>query len=105
SAARSLAPLLLEFSNCRQHLLVDTGVGRQHAAAARVIKRTVNSGDAPSGLLNQERPGRDVPGMKLLLPETLEPAGRHVAKIQGCRSQPAHGPRPGDEFREEAHQL
>src|SRR5258708_3139250 len=48
------------------------------------------SADATAGLLNQQRPGRGVPGGQAEFPKAVDAAGRHIGEIQRGRSRPAH---------------
>ena len=105
SGAWRRVPLALELADGLEHLLVDVAVGGQHAAAPGVVRGAVDTGHTAARFLHEQRASRDIPGVQLLLPEPLEPPGRDVTQVERRRPQPAYRARPGDELREEAHQL
>ena len=71
----------------------------------RVERRPVHPGHAPAGLLDDQRAGRHVPRLQVLLPERFEASGGDVTEVERRRAQPAHRARPSEEAAEERHQI
>ena len=94
-----------EIPNRRQHLGVDASVRGNDLTGARSERRLRRMRTRPAGLLDDQRAAGDVPRLKPLLPEPVEPAGRDVAEIDRRRTEPPHGARAADERREQADDL
>ena len=47
----------------------------------------------PARFLDDQRAGRDVPGLELRFPEPVEAPGGDIAEVERRRSEPAHGAR------------
>ena len=87
------------------HLRVDAAVGGEDAAEVRPERLTGCAGHAASGFGDDQRSGRDIPRLKLLLPEPVEPSGGDVTEVEGRASEPADRSGPGNELTEQREQL
>src|ERR1700722_9079136 len=77
-----------------QQFLVNLGIACDDIGTQRVLGAGGRA-DAAAGFLNQQRPGRGVPGRQSEFPKTVDASGRHIGKIQRCRPRPAHTGRGG----------
>ena len=59
----------------------------------------------PAGLLNNQDPAGDVPGIEPLFPEAVEPPGGDVAHVERGRPEPTHGARLREEAAEQPDHL
>src|SRR5688572_9188401 len=94
-----------ELGDHLQHQVVNQSVAREHASGARSEGLTRNRGDAPTGFLDNEAPGRHVPRLNLRLPIAIEPSRGDVTEVERRRPEPPHRLRFGDELPEQADEL
>ena len=90
--------------NNLDHGVVDVTVGGDDVASARTERTARQIGHAAAGLLDDQRAGRDVPGMKRLLPEPVEPARGDVAEIDGRRAETPDRARHFEELAEQPNE-
>src|SRR5262249_22547586 len=74
----------------RGELVVQPAVRREALAPGRRGGPAAQVAGAPAGLLDDEQPGRDVPGVELQLPEAVEASRGDVAEVERGAAVAAH---------------
>ena len=92
--------LLLRWScDHPKHLVVQPAVRYYDLAAKEVDRLAREIGHASSSLLDDQGACRDVPRVQLFFPETIEPARRDIAEIEGGGPEPPDRTRTAKESR------
>src|SRR5882672_3049568 len=80
-------------------------VGRDEVGGPRIEGIAVHACNASARFLDDQRAGRDVPWLQVLLPERLEPARRHIAQVERGGPETAYRARAPEEVSEQGDQL
>ena len=70
-----------------------------------IERRAVHAGDAAARFLDDQRAGRDVPRLQVLLPEAVEAAGGDVTEVERRRAEAPHRARAAEERAEQLHEI
>src|SRR5690349_13771867 len=81
---------------------MDPSVGRQELGPSRREWSATEVGDCSAGLFEDDRAGRDVPRLEVLLPEAVHATGRHITEVEGRGPEASNGSRFADEIAEQA---
>ena len=78
---------------------------QQIEPVSRKFGLAVGAGHEAAGFANQERAGRNVPGIEASLPEGVEPAGGDIGEVERGAAHPPHIDDSRHDSRELRHEL